>query len=96
MAEEVIIRVGGVSTIEVAGSVVTQKLLLKESGTYEAPDLLSATADVTMTDSGSGTIWVEESLVVKISGRGSLFYYGSPAIDVSGPGPGEVNSRGAK
>ena len=65
IAEEVIIRIGGVSTIELAGSVGVQKLLLEEFGIYEAPDLLSMTADVTMTDAGGGTIWVEESLVVK-------------------------------
>ena len=67
-ADELIVRVGGTSTIDVAGVVGTQKILVKETGTFQAPNLLANTADVTLTESGSVTIWVEEFLDAKISG----------------------------
>ena len=95
-ARELVVRVGGTSTIVVSGEVELQKILIKEAGTYQGANLRSITADVTMTDAGTGTVWVVDFLDAKISGRGGLDLYGSPEVVRTGPGPGEVTNLGER
>jgi hypothetical protein len=65
-------------------------------GNYNAGDLESADATVTLTGAGSATVWAEHTLNVKISGAGNVSYYGSPQVSQSISGAGAVNSLGSK
>jgi hypothetical protein len=42
------------------------------------------------------TIWAIQSLDARISGSGSVKYYGSPTVDSSGSGSGKIRGLGGK
>jgi hypothetical protein len=87
----------GSGEIRLGGTVADQQVLLSGSGAYSAGDLESQTAEVDLTGSGSMTLWVHELLNVRISGSGSVSYFGQPTVgERSITGSGDINPMGEK
>jgi hypothetical protein len=70
----------GAGTITLAGTVRQQLLRIAGQGNFEAGDLESRQAEVEVTGQGSATLWVRDSLAVRITGTGSVSYFGLPDI----------------
>jgi len=70
------------------GQVGRQEISLSSSGSYMAKDMASLEAQADLSSSGSATIRVQESLRVSLSSSGTLYYIGSPElqVDVSSSG----------
>lgn len=84
----------GAGNFTLQGQVESQDLTITGVGNYNAGDLQSGEASVTINGAGECTVWAEESLDVRISGFGSLKYYGSPRVTQSITGSGGVDSLG--
>jgi len=70
------------------GKVGRQEITLSSSGNYMAKDMASLEAQAGLNSNGSATIRVQESLRVILSSSGTLYYIGSPElqVDVSSSG----------
>ena len=73
----------GAGTIAAAGSVDRQTLSLSGAGRYEAANLSSRLADVTISGAGHATIRASRRIEGVISGSGVLEYYGNPELAVT-------------
>jgi len=93
---DLVITVSGAGNIELAGQVVTQEIILKGLGGYDAPDLESQEATVKIGGAGSATIWVLDTLDVTIGGAGNVEYFGNPTVTQDITGAGTITSRGDK
>lgn len=76
------------------GQVETQNITIDSSGSYTAQDLESAETEVRLNSSGSATIWVQDYLKANLSSSGDLSYRGSPSVDATTTGSGEVTQIG--
>jgi hypothetical protein len=95
-ADEVAVRISGSGDVELAGQVTGQEVTVSGSGKYRAGDLRSETVAVTISGSGDATIWATESLDARITGSGSVGYYGHPETNVSTSGSGKARELGDK
>lgn len=86
----------GAGGVDIAGKVVTQTITLAGAGNYNAGDLESQNTTVTLSGLGNATVWTRNTLNVKITGAGSVGYYGSPKITKEISGLGVLNSMGNK
>ncbi len=86
----------GAGNVDLAGKVTSQSVTLSGLGNYDAADLDSQQATISLSGAGGGTVWARNTLDVKISGAGSISYYGSPTITKSITGIGVLNSKGSK
>jgi hypothetical protein len=59
---ELSVILGGLGEIRLAGEVHTQEVELSGGGSYQAVDLRSQEADVTLTGAGTAKVWVETKL----------------------------------
>ena len=82
--------ISGLGDISVDGQVNDQIIALISAGNYQAENLVSATVDVEIADSGSATVRVSTTLNADITGTGSVFYHGSPVVNRTGNGTGEI------
>jgi hypothetical protein len=83
--------------MQLAGQAERQVVSLPGSGNYEAGGLESQSAEVTLAGSGNVTVWVREALDVRLSGSGTVNYFGTPTVgqrDISGSG--DINRMGEK
>lgn len=96
-AERLDLNLTGSGNINVAGTVAEQQILLSGSGTYTAGDLESQAAQVDLVGSGTLTLWVRERLDVRLSGSGSVSYFGQPTLgERTITGSGDINPMGEK
>jgi hypothetical protein len=95
-ATDLVVNADGTGNIELAGKVVNQELDLTGTGDYDAPDLESQTATVSVTGTGGVVIWVLDSLDVEITGISKLSYYGNPEVTQNITGTGSLTSLGDK
>jgi len=95
-ATDVTVDMSGAGTMELAGQVSQQSVELSGLGDYQAGDLVSETATVTLSGAGEATVWVTEQLDAEISGAGTIRYYGSPQTNTESSGIGKVESLGDK
>jgi hypothetical protein len=96
-ASELNAALPGSGNMLLTGEAERQVVSLAGSGTYEAGDLESQSAEVTLSGSGNVTVWVREALDVRLSGSGTVNYFGTPAVgqrDISGSG--DINPMGEK
>jgi hypothetical protein len=70
--------------------------LLSGAGALEAGNLKCTSADITISGLGGATVWVTDTLTGKISGAGSVSYYGNPQTSFSTSGAGSFKSLGDK
>jgi hypothetical protein len=92
-ADEVDISISGSGSVlaEGPGADITD-IGISGSGSVTAENFKLSEADVTISGSGRCKIWVEDALVARISGSGSLYYKGDPNIDAKSSGSGRVKS----
>jgi len=84
------VDLGGLGKIQLEGSVLTQKVDLSGAGSYEAEDLESQEAQVSISGAGSARVWVEGDLKANVSGAGSIKYKGNPSVEQSNTGMGSI------
>lgn len=87
-AERLAVNLTGAGTIDLAGKIREQNVKLSSVGNYSARGLESNRAVIALTGAGTATLWATEELDVKISGVGTVDYYGDPVVsqDISGLG----------
>jgi hypothetical protein len=93
---DLVVAADRTGSIELSGTANTQEIQLLGTDDYEAPDLESQTAAVSITGTGSVMIWVLDSLDVVINGVGEVSYFGSPNVTQSITGNGSLTSLGDK
>jgi hypothetical protein len=94
-ADSLEVDVTGSGGLDITGGQVdVQHVRLTGSGGYRASGLESAEADVELTGSGGASIQVEEHLKARITGSGDVRYAGSPTVDQSTSGSGDVERIG--
>jgi hypothetical protein len=86
----------GSGDIKLAGKVESQRLTFGGSGNYRAGDLETNRTDISIPGSADVTVWVNQELIVRISGSGDIQYYGKPIVDQNVSGPGHITSLGNK
>ncbi len=92
-ADEVSIRISGSGSVTAEGSGADlTDIGISGSGSISAENFKLNKADVSISGSGRCKVWVEDSLVARISGSGSLYYKGDPNIDAKSSGSGRVKS----
>ena len=95
-ADAITVEMSGAGAIALAGAVTEQTVTLSGLGNYEATDLASQIAEVTLSGAGEATVWVSEQLDAEMSGAGTINYYGSPQTNASSAGIGMVKHLGEK
>jgi hypothetical protein len=95
-AEALNVDISGSGDVVMAGEAPEQDIKISGSGNFDAGDLRGERVKLTIDGSGDATVWATESLAGRLSGSGSVSYYGSPAMDVSTFGSGKINRLGEK
>jgi hypothetical protein len=95
-ATDLVAAAEGTGEIKLAGNVETQEITQVGTGNYDASNLKSQTAAVSITGTGNVMIWVLDSLDVGINGVGEVSYFGSPNVTQSITGNGSLTSLGDK
>lgn len=95
-ADSIDARISGSGDVTLVGDVADQVVEISGSGAYQAADLRSGTAVVTVGGSGNASVWVDTTLDITVSGSGDVSYYGDPILTQSVSGSGQVRSLGAK
>ena len=95
-ADRIEIVVSGLGGVEIAGQVTQQTVTISGAGEVKNADLKCETASVNVPGLGTSTLWVTDKLTGKISGGGSVRYYGSPETDTESTGLGRFETLGAK
>ena len=86
----------GSGDIKLEGKADTQKVRVGGSGNYLAGDLQTDATEVSIPGSAEVTVWAEQDLNIRVSGRGNIRYYGKPVIDQNISGSGDITSLGEK
>ncbi len=95
-ATDLKVVVNGAGSVSISGTVDTQDIVVSGVGDFNALDLESQEATVTISGAGDADLWVHDELDITISGVGSVSYYGDPDVSQSGSGLGSINSRGER
>jgi hypothetical protein len=94
--ENLEVSLPGMGDIELAGQARQARIAMAGAGNVQAPDLEIATAEVTLSGLGNAEVWVTGRLSGRITGVGSVSYYGEPTLDTTGTGLGVWKALGAK
>ncbi len=95
-ANQLDVVVSGAGDIEMVGKVEVQNILMSGFGRYQAFDLESQVAYVTISGAGGADLWVIDKLEVTISGAGDVEYYGNPSVTPEISGLGRIQGQGEK
>jgi predicted small secreted protein len=95
-ASNLTVTMSGAGNVDLAGNVISQTINLSGLGNYSGGDLDSQQTTVNLTGAGGAEVWARNDLSVKISGAGSVSYYGSPTVFKDITGVGVLNSKGNK
>lgn len=79
-AQSLSIKCDGTGCAKLAGQVGELKAELNGTGELASADLQCSSADITSQGIGSATLWVKDTLDAKVSGLGSVRYYGQPSV----------------
>ena len=90
VAERLRVLLSGAGSLDISGSVGEQEIEVAGAGSYNAPNLESRQARVTINGLGNAVIRVSQSLDATITGAGSVEYYGSPTVAQNVSGIGQV------
>jgi len=97
--EDLTVDLSGGSELTVSGGeVVNQYVEASGGSTYVADWVKSETTELTISGGGEGTIWVEETLDIDLSGGSTANYYGSPVnlIESGNSGGSDYISKGER
>jgi len=96
-ADDLSLSVNGSGNLRIDdGKVSEQDIDINGSGNFRAEDLSSKVTSIRIGGSGDITVWVIDSLDVRIMGSGNVRYYGRPTVSSSGDGSGDITSLGDK
>jgi len=95
-ADRLEVRLSGAGSIEFAGKVAQQQVVLSGAGSYSGGKLESQTARVTLSGAGSATVWATQELDATLAGLGSVQYYGNPQVRKTISGLGSVQHLGER
>ncbi len=87
---EVNVDLSGLGEVMLAGKVELQNLDLSGAGSYQAVELQSQHANLSLSGAGSAKVWAEVTLNGRITGAGSIQYKGSPEIEETQTGLGNI------
>ncbi|GAA2899955.1 head GIN domain-containing protein [Pseudonocardia halophobica] len=87
---ELAVTHGGAARVAVSGRVTRQVVDLTGIGEYDAANLTSEEAEVTVGGAGSAVVDVSRTLQARVTGVGSIRYEGSPQVTQEVTGLGEV------
>ncbi|NHJ40083.1 MAG: DUF2807 domain-containing protein [Asgard group archaeon] len=73
-------KLTNVGNIELTGKAYEQIITITGSGKYDAPNLESQIANITVKGVGIATLWAIQKLDVTLRGIGKVSYYGDPKI----------------
>lgn len=90
IAETVRASISGSGEIRLEGTTLMQEFTVSGSGNIFAFNLLSETADISLSGSGDAEVSVSEYLKASISGSANIYYRGFPDIDSRISGSGRV------
>ena len=89
------VSVTGAGNLDVrSGEVEEQNVTVSGSGDYRARGVSSTAADVRVHGSGTATIRVRDHLEARVTGSGDIWYAGTPAVNQSVTGSGDVTRVG--
>jgi len=89
--EKLDINISGSGKFILDGTSTSQTVNISGSGDYDAKDLISSSAKITISGSGKAIIHAKDSLDIDISGSGNVKYLGSPDIDQEVSGSGKIS-----
>lgn len=89
-ADDIDSRISGSGDLILEGLADELDLTISGSGDLRAFGLTLRTADINITGSGDAEVFVNELLIVRISGSGDVFFKGDPTIDTTITGSGRV------
>ncbi|HNS50183.1 MAG TPA: DUF2807 domain-containing protein [Anaerolineae bacterium] len=95
LADRLEVEQSGMGRVELAGHVTQQRVSLFGSGHFQAPELESHEAQVTVKGMGSAVVWATRDLLVTVRGTGQVSYYGAPRLSGSVAPLGSLVSLGA-
>jgi len=96
-AEDLSLNVNGSGNLRINdGNVGEQDIDINGSGNFQAEDLASKVTHINIGGSGDITVWVVDTLDVRIMGSGNVRYYGRPTVSSTGNGSGDITSLGDK
>ena len=91
------LRLSGAGDVSADGSAETLSLSISGFGSFKGGDLRTQDANVSISGAGDALVWAERSLDVRISGAGSVSYYGQPeTFSEQISGAGNVRELGEK
>lgn len=90
-----VVTARGTGAVRVTGRVSTQRIELSGVADYEALQLASSRARMTLSGTGSARVRVEDHLTASIAGSGSIYYLGNPELDSTITGTGDLVQIGA-
>jgi len=91
-ADELDVVHSGVGSFNISGTVNVQSINITGLGDYDARDLASLDAVISIVgnDNQTATVRVSDMLTVTINGNGKVFYIGNPIVDADITGSGSV------
>ncbi len=95
-ATDLTMIVTGAGNASVSGQVTSQTIELTGVGNYGGRELSSQTANVLLSGAGNATVWAQKNLQAKITGFGSVNYYGSPEVTRTISGAGNIKNLGSQ
>lgn len=90
------VKLSGAGSLTLSGTAPQTTIDISGAGSLNAPDLQIQTANVTISGLGGATVWVTNQLTGKISGAGSVSYYGTPQTSTNASGLGQFKALGNK
>lgn len=95
-AETLSANSSGLGAFTLGGKVTTLTLNFSGAGFFDAKNLETSTATLTINGTGTASVWVTDQLDVNISGGGYVSYYGDPQVTKTISGIGKVEKAGDK
>lgn len=92
-ADHLAVDISGAGRITLAGTVDSQAVTISGTGNYDAENLQSATADVTVDGAAKAVVRVSTRLNATVDGVGSIQYIGSPQVTRKINGVGSITPR---
>jgi hypothetical protein len=93
-AEELCVLVNGSGSVSAKGKVTFLALTINGAGSFLGESLQSQEADLRIAGFGNAVAWVRRALETRISGFGTVSYYGSPQVQQRNYGVGIVRRLG--
>lgn len=87
------VDISGAGDVTLGGTVDTQVVTISGAGDYDAEDLRSATAEITVDGAGDAVVRVADRLDATVGGVGSVEYIGDPQVTEDVSGVGSVQRR---